>query len=914
MIGWSRANTIGACALVLWVATNAASQAQAPTPPDAPEQDRPPDDSGPRSPKIEEAPRTDPKQSEQAPAPPVDAPAPPTEKDSGLPGSDGSPAETPAPPGDAHDNASAPSAAPTPAVSAPVLVTRTETEYPAQALEHKAQGQVVLQLTINAQGKVVGATVVKGLGFGLDEAALHAVRGFVFRPATRDGEPMAARITYAYVFALPEPPAPRPPASGRSDENIVTASQDTNPASKTREPVAVTVEGKSEGQRLRESAEAVEVVDTTQARMRTVDLGEVLARTQGVGVRRAGGLGSNTRFSLNGLTNDQIRFFVDGLPIALSPYPFGIANIPVNEVRRVDIYRGVVPVRFGADALGGAVNIVSFSDREGTHASGSYQGGAFQTHRATLAGQYTHTPSGLVVGGGGFFDHSDNDYPVQVEVANEVGRLSPATVHRFHDRYRAGGANMRLGIANKPWARRLFLQGHYTQLAKELQHNIVMTVPYGEAEYSTRSAGVSLRYDNTWASQYSASVTAAFARVETGFADLAECVYNWFGQCGKERPVPGEIERRPRDQTAWDHHLVGRASFGWQPSERQALRLSLSPSFATRTGEDRTVDTSVTRDPLSVERDMTTMVTGIEYQLNLLTDTIENVLFAKDYFQLARAQDPLPGNVLRRLDRDTHRLGFGNSIRVRFLPTLYGKASYEWATRLPRPGEVFGNAVQIGANLELRPEISHNANLSLHLVDLRSPLGTFGADVNGFLRETEQLIVLLGNDRYFTYQNVYDARAYGVEGSLKWSSPGDYLMLSGNATWLDLRNVSDRGTFGDFNGDRIPNQPHLFANGQVQGNLYDLAKRDDTLSLVWTARYTHEFFRGWESVGLRAFKDTVPMQLVHTLGLVYLITTPPAELSFAAEVQNLTDEQAFDFFGVQRPGRAVHCKVTATLQ
>ena len=39
--------------------------------------------------------------------------------------------------------------------------------------------------------------------------------------------------------------------------------------------------------------------------------------------------------------------------------PFGIANVPVNLIERVEIYRGVVPIRFGADALGGAVNLVS---------------------------------------------------------------------------------------------------------------------------------------------------------------------------------------------------------------------------------------------------------------------------------------------------------------------------------------------------------------------------------------------------------------------------------------------------------------------------------------------------------------------------------------------------------------------------
>jgi hypothetical protein len=58
----------------------------------------------------------------------------------------------------------------------------------------------------------------------------------------------------------------------------------------------VTVRGPSEVDERQRSAEAVTVVETELAKRQTAELGEVLARTQGVGVRRAGGLGSDTRF------------------------------------------------------------------------------------------------------------------------------------------------------------------------------------------------------------------------------------------------------------------------------------------------------------------------------------------------------------------------------------------------------------------------------------------------------------------------------------------------------------------------------------------------------------------------------------------------------------------------------------------
>ncbi|MEM1097048.1 MAG: carboxypeptidase-like regulatory domain-containing protein, partial [Bacteroidota bacterium] len=114
----------------------------------------------------------------------------------------------------------------------------------------------------------------------------------------------------------------------------------------------VTVVAETEASRIERSAQAVAVLDLVEERVQTADLGEVLARTEGVAVQRAGGLGSGTRVSLNGLSDDQVRFFFNGLPLGLAGYPFGIANIPVNLIERAEVYKGVVPIRFGADALG----------------------------------------------------------------------------------------------------------------------------------------------------------------------------------------------------------------------------------------------------------------------------------------------------------------------------------------------------------------------------------------------------------------------------------------------------------------------------------------------------------------------------------------------------------------------------------
>lgn len=43
---------------------------------------------------------------------------------------------------------------------------------------------------------------------------------------------------------------------------------------------------------------------------------------------------------------------------------FGLNNIPVNFAERIEIYKGVVPVGFGTDAIGGVINIITKKKRD----------------------------------------------------------------------------------------------------------------------------------------------------------------------------------------------------------------------------------------------------------------------------------------------------------------------------------------------------------------------------------------------------------------------------------------------------------------------------------------------------------------------------------------------------------------------
>lgn len=296
---------------------------------------------------------------------------------------------------------------------------------------------------------------------------------------------------------------------------------------------------KSEGQKLRESARAVTVIDTKVAKERTADMGEVLSRAQGIQIRRSGGLGSASRISLNGLYDSSIRTFVDGVPVELAGFGLGVENMPVGLVERVDVHRGVVPISLGADALGGAIDLVSESAWVNS-AAASYQTGSFGTHRATLSARTHDADTGAALALSTFFDRSDNDYMVDVEVSDKTGKITPARVPRFHDGYQASGVNAEVGLVKRGIVERALLRLYYTEYDKELQHNAVMKVVFGEATYGEVARGGVL---NTALASgpWRAKIIVGGVRRWIDFNDRAKVVYDWYGNPTRDRSMPGEV-------------------------------------------------------------------------------------------------------------------------------------------------------------------------------------------------------------------------------------------------------------------------------------------------------------------------------------------------------------------------------------
>lgn len=84
----------------------------------------------------------------------------------------------------------------------PELTREYRIPYPAEAKKAGVQGAVVMDILVDANGKVRQASLISGPGYGLNEAALEAVKSFEFKPARVQEKPVAVKIRYSYRFVL----------------------------------------------------------------------------------------------------------------------------------------------------------------------------------------------------------------------------------------------------------------------------------------------------------------------------------------------------------------------------------------------------------------------------------------------------------------------------------------------------------------------------------------------------------------------------------------------------------------------------------------------------------------------------------------------------------------------------------------
>lgn len=673
----------------------------------------------------------------------------------------------------------------------------------------------------------------------------------------------------------------------------------------------VEVYGKSKSQQLREGTFAVSALDVKPVVNSLSNLNELVNRASGIKVRQEGGVGSDYDLSINGMSGNSVRYFIDGVPLETKGSEVSLANLPVNIIDHIEMYKGVVPAYLGADALGGAINIVTKKEKK-NYLDMSYGIGSFHTHKADLNAQFVFPKSGIIVRPTVGVNYSKNDYMMKgVEVWDEsLRKYVPSNRKRFHDDYFSLLAQVEVGVTGKPWADDFFVTASYSKVDKELQTGSVQTKVYGMAERNGSAYNVSARYrkkdfllkglqmhsflSHTW--DYSLTVDTAY-RVYDWNGDYIESSRNEI--TGRERSLRHYKRPTTMFRSNWDYRI----------GPQHALNVNY---LLSRTGNDRYDEVDSSFEP---SNDVVCKhIIGLSYQQQLLQDRMENTFFVKDYINhLNIRQTDLywqTGSDKMKGESTGNYWGYGVGSRMKFVEPLALKASYEHSVRLPLARELLGNGSTIYANTALNPEKSDNVNLGVFGTWHPGRGHTVYYEVNGFMRFVDDYIqaVVAEKEGMMQYQNVPAVHIKGLEGEVRYSWKRN-LQCMANVSWQDARDQRQYKEDGKLSAtylNRVPNRPWLFGTAEVNYTFHDVCRKNSSLRLETSYQWVHWYYLTWEAYGSKESKAQIPAQHVVNAGVTYSLEN--GKYNVSVNCDNLFDRLVYDHYKLQKPGRSFFLK------
>jgi outer membrane cobalamin receptor len=347
---------------------------------------------------------------------------------------------------------------------------------------------------------------------------------------------------------------------------------------------AVQVRAVSAGS-LQQSTRAITVIDARKYYNRPATALALINQSPGVRIRQDGGLGSKADLSINGISGRQVKFFIDGIPADLLGAGNRINIFPVNAIDRIEIYKGVVPIELGSDALGGAVNIVTRHDLS-NYLDASYSIGSFHTHKAAL-NIHRRINNHFFVQAGSFLNASRNNYRIMAGVPDAMGNPLQKKVRRFHDGYRDRQLHTEMGVVKTSWADLFSVHASWYAMDKDVQNNLIMTEPYGAVIRDERTLNTGIRYNKqALLPRLNVSFFANAGQVKEHFIDTSYNAWTWDGKVYERRIAYGEISSSRTNLLFNTKNRVGRALFDYVIDSSNTVSFSITGSWFARTGED----------------------------------------------------------------------------------------------------------------------------------------------------------------------------------------------------------------------------------------------------------------------------------------------------------------------------------------
>ena len=527
---------------------------------------------------------------------------------------------------------------------------------------------------------------------------------------------------------------------------------------------------------------AVTVIRPEERKGEQRTLPELLEDVPGLRLIKLRGRYGYSVASIRGSSSSQVAVYVDDALMNLqSEAAVDLSTIPIEEIERIEIYRGYIPAKFGAQAMGGVINIITKSP-EAPLTSVSLGFGSFGRYKGALS-RSDRLGDGKFFGSFGYetydgnFDYwSDNGTP-------------------YNDADDYAGSRRHNGFTNTDLLLKWENENWRTALSFVRRNRELPGVAPGADKDESAYLGAALDTDR-W--DFSLARSQASGALN----------WNWkvfYTSQSKE----------------YDNKNIGSTGsiggIGISHSEYDSTRIGVALDGSIPIGERHFLElrAEYLREQLNVKGDMIYEYFGGRDNY----DSTEWNLGVQDTIALDAAGTFLitPSIRWHKLDGDS-KFTWQAALTKEFSSNWMIKGTFGTYARAPNMYERFGDSAFILPPVsDLKWEEGTQYDIGVVWNGIIKPLGGARANMSlsGFMRETDDLIeFFMENPRYARYQNISKAEVKGVEieGNLDWENWG----LSFSATWMDAVNKTpdDSNSFR-FDGKKLPNRPDWSATTRL---------------------------------------------------------------------------------------------------
>lgn len=608
------------------------------------------------------------------------------------------------------------------------------------------------------------------------------------------------------------------------------------------------------------STGAHSVIDGESIQGRYADLSSVIEHEIGVQVRSFGGFGSFSTAVLRGASSEQVIVYLDGIPLNdTSTGVFNLSDIAIENIERIEVYRGVTPIELGGSSIGGAINIITRKASELSAGNMKLTAGSYSTYKVSGGYSGQHDRDGFIATAEYFT--SDNDYEMRFDNGTEFNLQDDFDVAVNNDQVDHVSSMLK-------WSRKVTEDIEFdTRLSYYEKSKGIPSKnnsPEASTEFDTKTSSLltQLKVEGVNGSNFDLNLKLDLSRGVEVFDDDQS-------QLGSlQRKLEYKTDRNGVQaftvRNGGSHELRFLGGLSREDYKFSDLLTNIAESKNSRIEKELGLELKSFLYERSFMFSLSYRYQEIEDELDYAVTSFNDVVSQAD--KTYRVSDPQLGV---RFEVDSAWVVFANIGQYTRIPTFF---------------ELFGDKGLFVGNEELKQEVSVNSDIGIQYTHYKpsSWLNDASIYVGLFHNDSEDLIIRNYNSLGIgVSENLSNAVINGIEFQLKLY-PSYQWQVNFNMTLLDSKTESGISNFDD---NSLPGQ-----YGQVYSLYAGYKKRGWRIGLQQDYRKDMYFERGNDHKG----------QDIYTADLSVMKSWSGNSLEL--QILNITDERYVQFNSRPLPG------------